>query len=209
MGSTKQISVIFWDFDGVLMNSNPTRDFGFERVLHDFPKEQVEELLAFHRKNGGLSRYVKFRYFFEEVRGEKTNEGDIRLWAARFSEIMRELLVDSNLLIDETLEFVKANQGKFVMHITSGSDQEELRFLCQELKINDLFASIHGSPTPKTELIRSIIESARYDKSECVLIGDSRNDWQAAKENGITFIEYNCPEIAELGDHALKRAFFK
>ena len=63
------IRVIFWDFDGVILNSNKVRDKGFETVLSGFPKEEVDKLLKFHRQNGGLSRYVKFRYFFEEIKG--------------------------------------------------------------------------------------------------------------------------------------------
>jgi beta-phosphoglucomutase-like phosphatase (HAD superfamily) len=39
------IKIIFWDFDGVILNSNEVRDNGFETVLKDFPTEQVEQLL--------------------------------------------------------------------------------------------------------------------------------------------------------------------
>lgn len=203
-----QIKVIFWDFDGVLMDSNAVRDLGFERVLSEFPKEQVDQLLAFHQANGGLSRYVKFRYFFEEIRKEPITDNEILVWAERFSLIMKELLVNPELLIEETLNFVKENQGKYIMYITSGSDQKELQFLCKEMKIDYLFKSIHGSPTSKTELVKAIIEACDYRREECVLIGDSINDWQAAKANGISFAEFNCPEIAYLGDKALKAELF-
>ena len=187
----KRQKVIFWDFDGVLMDSNAVRDAGFERVLSEFPKEQVKQLLAFHQANGGLSRYVKFRYFFEEIRKEPITEDEILIWAEKFSLIMKELLVNPELLIDETLNFVKENQGKYIMHITSGSDQNELQFLCQELKIDYLFKSIHGSPTCKTELVKGIIEACDYHKEECVLIGDSVNDLEAAECNNIHFYGFN------------------
>jgi len=65
------LDAIFWDFDGVLINSNSIREMGFEKVLSDYPKEKVEALLQFHKANGGLSRYVKFRHFFENILGEK------------------------------------------------------------------------------------------------------------------------------------------
>lgn len=58
------IEIIFWDFDGVIMDSMKVRDEGFKIVLKDYPSDQVEKLMEFHRNNGGLSRYVKFRYFF-------------------------------------------------------------------------------------------------------------------------------------------------
>lgn len=187
----ERVKVIFWDFDGVLMDSNAVRDLGFERVLSEFPKEQVDELLAFHQANGGLSRYVKFRYFFEEIRKEPITDDEILIWAERFSLIMKELLVNPKLLIAETMSFVKDNQGRYIMHITSGSDQNELRFLCQSMGIDHLFTSIHGSPKPKKEWVKELIETHGYSKEECVLIGDSYNDFDAAKENGIKFMSYN------------------
>lgn len=185
------INVIFWDFDGVLMDSNSVRDLGFERVLAEFPKDQVDRLLAFHQANGGLSRYVKFRYFFEEIRKESISDNDILIWAERFSLIMKELLVNPELLIEETLNFVKENQGKYIMHITSGSDQNELRFLCKSMGIDDLFTSIHGSPKPKKEWVKELIEMHGYNLSECVLIGDSFNDYEAANISNIHFMAYN------------------
>ena len=185
------IKVIFWDFDGVLMDSNAVRDLGFQRVLAEFPKDQVDQLLAFHQANGGLSRYVKFRYFFENIRGESITEDEILVWAERFSVIMKELLVNANLLIEETLNFVKENQGNYIMHITSGSDQNELRYLCKSMGIDHLFTSIHGSPKPKQELVEELIETNDYNKVECILIGDSYNDFEAADYNKIKFLLYN------------------
>lgn len=187
----KRQKVIFWDFDGVLLDSNAVRDLGFERVLSEFPKDQVDRLLAFHQANGGLSRYVKFRYFFEEIRKESISESEILIWAERFSTIMKGLLVNPKLLIEETLNFVKENQRKYIMHVTSGSDQDELRFLCKSLGIDHLFSSIHGSPKPKKEWVKELIEIYGYSKEECILIGDSINDWEAATENGIKFLGYN------------------
>ena len=192
------IKTIFWDFDGVLMDSNAIRDVGFERVLSEFPKEQVDQLLAFHQANGGLSRYVKFRYFFEEIRKQPITDDEILVWAERFSLIMKELLVNPKLLVDETLNFVKENQGKYIMHITSGSDQNELRYLCQSMEIDHLFTSIHGSPKPKKEWVKELIEAHGYIKEECVLIGDSYNDYNAAAENNIFFKAYNNDSIQHL-----------
>jgi hypothetical protein len=81
------------------MDSNSIRDLGFVRILAEFPKDQVNQLLKFHQANGGLSRYVKFRYFFEEVRGEVIEDEDVLVCAERFSIIMKELLVNTDLLI--------------------------------------------------------------------------------------------------------------
>ena len=188
--------VILWDFDGVLMNSNEVRDLGFEKVLVDYPKEHVAKLMQFHRKNGGLSRYVKFRFFFEEVLKQTATDSEIQVLADGFSVIMKELLTNKELLIKDSLNFVKKHYASIPMHIVSGSDQAELRYLCKEMGIDIYFKSIHGSPTPKNTLVKEVIESNGYLKEELVLIGDSMNDYEAAKVNGIDFYGYNNPEFS-------------
>lgn len=180
------------------MNSNAIRDLGFEEVLSDFPKEEVERLLYYHKSNGGLSRYVKFRYFFEEIRGERITDEEIKEWANRFSVRMKELLIDSSLLIEDTINFVQKYHSIYPMHIVSGSDGIELRYLCDALKIDKYFVSISGSPTPKTQIVSSLIVGYGYDRSNCVLIGDSINDYEAAKANGIVFYGYNNQDLQML-----------
>ena len=189
---------IFWDFDGVLMDSMPVRNKGFELVLKEFPKEQVAQLMEFHSKNGGLSRYVKFRYFFENIRNETVTNQEIDIWASKFSEIMKSELVNPRLLILDSINFVKKSYKKFEMHIVSGSDQEELRYLCASMGISQYFKSIHGSPTPKIELVHNLLTENNYDAQETVLIGDSGNDYDAALNNNIDFFAYNNPGLKEL-----------
>ncbi|MGH2278576.1 hypothetical protein ACRCD7_05475 [Aliarcobacter sp. ERUVET-7] len=35
------IKTIFWDFDGVILDSMPIRDFGFAKIFEEFDKELV------------------------------------------------------------------------------------------------------------------------------------------------------------------------
>jgi HAD superfamily hydrolase (TIGR01549 family) len=191
---------IFWDFDGVILNSNSIRDIGFELVLEDYPKGQVNLLLKYHRANGGLSRYVKFRYFFEVIRNESVTEEKIRLLAEKFSKIMRKRLVSRENLIAETITFLETNHTKIKMFVTSGSDEQELRFLCSELGISKYFKSIHGSPKPKAEIISELINSYNFLANECCVIGDSINDYEAAYYNGIQFFGFNNLSLVNMGD---------
>ena len=193
-----ELDAIFWDFDGVLMNSNAVRDKGFVEVLKDFPEAQVKDLLSFHQKNGGLSRYVKFRYFFEEIRGESITDEAILVWAERFSVLMKQFLTDRELLIKETMDFVQSYHQKIPMHVVSGSDQGELRYLCRSMGIDHYFKSIHGSPKPKTQWVGELVKEYDYAPSSCILIGDSINDFEAAKDNGLEFMGYNNKKVESL-----------
>jgi phosphoglycolate phosphatase-like HAD superfamily hydrolase len=198
-------TVILWDFDGVILFSDDIRIKGFREVLDVYPKAQVEQLLAFHKQNGGLSRYVKFRHFYEEIRGETISEDFIIQCANRFSAIMKKELASQKRLNQEVVTFIKKNSTKYRMHIVSGSDGEELNYLCKELGIASYFYSIDGSPVPKINLVQKVIAGNNYSKDHVCLIGDSKNDWEAANQNGIDFLGYNNKELKDLGKNYIEK----
>lgn len=208
MKSLEKYKTILWDFDGVILDSMPVRELGFRTVLKNYPTDQVEELLKFHRANGGWSRFVKLRFFFEKIRREEVSADLIQDLSKEFTEIMKSKLNSKDLLITDSLDYIKSNHLNFQMHIVSGSEHQELNFLCKELGIDSYFLSIHGSPTSKVELVYNSIRRNSYDQNEVILIGDSRNDWEAASANGIHFAGYNNAEIENLGEFYISRFDF-
>lgn len=187
----EKFKTILWDFDGVIMDSMPVRDKGFEIVLKNYPQKQVSLLMEYHRNNGGLSRYHKFRYFFEEIRKESITDTEIKVLAEEFSVVMLQNLLDESLLIEDSLNFIKNNYSKYDMHIVSGSDGNELRYICDTLELSKYFISIHGSPTPKKELVKNLMAENQYKIEDTCLVGDSFNDLEAADFNKISFYGYN------------------
>ncbi len=199
MKELKNKKNILWDFDGVILNSMDVREKGFREVLSEYPEDTVAELLKFHKKNGGLSRYVKFRYFLEQVLEEGDNDKQVQEWANGYSNIMRKHLTTKERLVGEVVDFIKKHYKEYRMHIVSGSDGEELRYLCEELGIARYFFSIEGSPTPKPDLVSDILRSYHYEREDTCLVGDSINDYDAAKENSIDFFGYNNRALREKG----------
>jgi len=195
---------ILFDFDGVILDSMPVRDSGFEEIFSDFDDKLVEQLLDYHNKNGGLSRYVKIEYFYNEILGKKISEKDIQNYAKNFSEIMKKKLTNRGYLIPETLDFIKNNFKKYNLHVVSGSDDKELRFLCKELDISTYFKSIHGSPVHKNKLVERVLSNNSYVKDETVLIGDSVNDCEAADVNGIDFYGFNNSNLISISKKYIK-----
>ncbi len=201
---SKKIKTVLWDFDGVILDSMKIRDWGFRRIFKDFSEEEVEKLIIYHRKNGGLSRYVKIKYFYEEIIGRDINENEINEYANEFSILMKQKLTDKNNLINDSVEFIKREKENYKFHIVSGSDQAELRFLCEKLEIAHFFISIHGSPTPKKQLVKDLMSENNYSKESTCLIGDSINDWEAANENQITFFGYNNSKLKDISQNYIQ-----
>ena len=185
------IKTIFWDFDGVILDSMPIRDYGFAKIFEDFDKELVDRLLEYHTLNGGLSRYVKIRYFYNTLLNVEISDEKVQEYADKFSTIMRNELTNKKYLIDETVEFIKLNYQNYNFHIVSGSDEKELNYLCKELDLTQYFKTIEGSPTAKNDLVKNILQKYSYNPKECILIGDSINDFDAANINCMKFYGYN------------------
>jgi len=192
---------ILWDFDGVILDSMKVRDSGFEKIFKDYDQKLINQLLAYHRINGGLSRYVKIRYFFEELLGQSITEESVLEYAQKFSTLMRKELTNSKNLILDTVNFIKNNHQNYNFHIVSGSDQEELRFLNKELGIDQYFISIHGSPTPKKQLVATLLKKHDYSLVNTCLIGDSINDYEAAIDNDISFYGFNNLSLKKISNN--------
>lgn len=192
------IKNILFDFDGVIIDSMPIKSEGFRKIFEEHDSEAVKLLLDFHNLNGGLSRYVKIKYFFEDVLGIPIEEKDILRYAEQFSEIVKEELNNPEHLIAEVVQFIRDNQENFNFHIVSGADEQELKYLCEQLNIAHYFQSIHGSPTHKNDLVKQVMKENGYLKTETILIGDSINDLEAAEINEIGFYAYNNADLKPL-----------
>jgi HAD superfamily hydrolase (TIGR01549 family) len=189
---------LFFDFDGVLFNSNKIRTKGFKIIFKEFPKTMVDKLVDYHEINGGSSRYHKIRYFFENILNKDISDELLQTYANEYREVMSKELFDEKLKISDSINFLKTKRKKFIkIYIVSGSDQNELRSLCEFLEIKDLFNGIYGSPIAKNDLVKNILKKNSLKLKDCCLIGDSLNDKEAALINDITFFAYNNHKLNE------------
>lgn len=198
------IKNILFDFDGVILDSMNIRDRGFEEIIIKYDESKVEEFIKFHRFNGGLSRFYKLRYFFEKILDQEVSDDKIQELAEEFSKIMRRELVKKKYLISETIKFIKENYKNYRFFIVSGSEQNELRYLCEKLEIDKYFEQILGSPIHKNDLIKNLIKELNLKKDECLLIGDSYNDYEAAEVNKIVFFGYNNKNLLKYSENYIE-----
>jgi len=185
------IKNIIFDFDGVILDSIPVKSEGFRKLFENFPKNKVDELIEYHMYNGGMSRYKKIEYFFTKILNKSILNEDILKYAKRYSQITKEELAQKKYLIKDTLNFIKQNYKKYNMHIASGADESDLKYICSRLNLEKYFLSINGSPKVKSKIVKDILEQNNYKQEESILIGDSINDYEASHMNGIEFYGYN------------------
>ena len=195
------IKTILWDFDGVIIDSMKIKGDGFVELFREHKKTDVKILEKYHYKNGGVSRFEKIRYFYEEILNEQISEENILNLANIFANIIKKKIFDKKNLIKDSMEFIKNNYKKFNFHIVSGAEHIELINLCDYLDIKSYFISIHGSPIKKDILIKNTIIDYKYSLDEIILIGDAMSDYRAAKINNILFYAFNNNDLIEISDY--------
>ena len=94
-----QFKNLIFDFDGVLVESNDIRIEGFRRLFQDYPENEVSQLMPYVEKNGGISRYVKIRYFFEVIRRESLEIEDLQSLANRYSKLVKEKIIQAESVL--------------------------------------------------------------------------------------------------------------
>ena len=191
MNTKSHLEALFFDFDGVVLDSNAIKTEGFRSILAGYESGDINAFLAYHEANGGISRYVKLRHFFSDILRRPADENEIDRLCNEFSVRMKSELSQKKYLIKDTLAFIESCHSKIPMHVVSGADEKELQYLCEVLGISHFFDSINGSPRSKEEILSTLLFGYGYESRRTVMIGDSINDLHAAATCETAFIGYN------------------
>ena len=176
-----------FDCDGVILDSNRLKTEAFARALEGDSEKYVDKMIAYHKANGGVSRYKKFRYYFQEINPHEDVEKNAKKAISRFAEIVQKGLIKCNH-IPGVLDFINDVKKKGLsLFVVSGSDGEELREVFNKRKIDSLFSAIYGSPPTKTENMKKV-KSQVGAQTKGIFFGDSRSDMEAAEGFGLDFI---------------------
>ena len=178
---------IIFDFDGVLVESNEIRFNGFRKLFKEYPQGQVEELVNYAKANGGISRYKKIEFFFNVILKEQISKETVNHWAAKFSKLVTQDIIEARP-VKGSLEFLRKYFNHFDFAIVSGSDEKELVTVCKERGIDHFFKMILGSPTEKKDNIAILLSHLGWMHEKSLYVGDSNNDFEAAKANNLDFI---------------------
>ena len=181
---------IIFDFDGVLADTNDIRVEGYRMLFQGYPDDQIQRMVDFARVNGGLSRHVKIRYFFETIRRGSISEKEVFEWADKYSAIVKQQVIEAPAIAGAT-EFLARYQDNFDFALISGSEQAELRDVCRQRGIAHFFVEILGSPALKEVNLAQFLARQGWEKDDCLFIGDSINDHEAVKKVGIPFLGRN------------------
>lgn len=195
------IKNILWDFDGVILNSMKIKGDGFIELFKEYDVRYLNKLEQYHYDNGGVSRFEKIKYFYNEILQKDITEREVIEFADKFAEIINKNLFNPSNLIEDSVSYIKENYKKYNFHIVSGAEHNELNELCKYFKLDKYFISIDGSPTKKDVLVKEVLEKFNYKKNETILIGDAITDYEASITNGIGFYGFNNLNLNKFGNY--------
>ncbi len=180
----KNYSHIFFDCDGVILNSNKVKTNAFYKIALEYGEEKAKKLLNYHIQNGGISRYKKIKYFQENILKNKDLDTYQKL-LNYYSEILKKELLKTE--ISHGIFKIKQFFPDSKLAVVSGSDQKELVWLFKKLKIDYIFdMGIFGSPKSKKEIFYQLFQNST-DISGSIFLGDSKYDFEVSKLYGLDF----------------------
>ncbi len=180
----KNYSHLFFDCDGVILNSNKVKTNAFYKIAIKYGQESAIKLVKYHINNGGISRYKKIKYFQNNI----IKNNDLKLYenlVNAYSEIVKKELLETE--ISKGIFKIKDFFPNSKFAVISGSDEKELLWLFKKLKIDHIFDNgIFGSPKSKEEIFNQIFKNSN-DIISSIYLGDSKYDFEVSKIYGMDF----------------------
>jgi len=174
-----------FDCDGVILNSNKQKSEAFFKSTLKYGKDNARKFKDYHIENGGISRNLKFKYFFESILKKKDYLSDLNEVMNDYSDIVKKDLEKSD--VTPKLSKIKRKYKKQNWLIVSGSNQDELREIFKKREIDKLFDSgIYGSPRDKITIFNEL-KSTSTLKKKTIYFGDSLYDYECAKKCNVDF----------------------
>jgi len=185
------IKTIFFDFDGVIADSVDIKTKAFAKLFERYGDEVVKKVVEYHLSHGGVSRYDKFRYYYQNFLGKKITDDEIDTLDKKFSEIVYNEVLKAPF-IEGALDFLDIcdRKGKN-MFVISATPKKEIERIVKARGIDRYFREVVGSPPTKDENLTYLIKQYDMGPLKAVYFGDSPNDLEVAQKHLISFIPIN------------------
>lgn len=180
------LKCLVFDCDGVILDSVPVKTRAFARLAEPYGPEARDKFVLYHAMHGGVSRYLKFGWFFREFLGREISPAESAEWGRKFESLALDEVRKCDL-IPGALNTLKRWQGVLPMYVCSGAPQAEVALVLRERGLEQYFNGIFGSPPAKALLLREIIKKACVLPEETLMVGDATTDRDAAVENDAQF----------------------
>lgn len=184
--------VVFWDFDGVIKESVAVKSAAFYDLFLPFGQDVATRVKEHHLANGGMSRFKKVPLYLSWA-GVGGEDDTAEAFCKRFAAIVEDGVVASEW-VPGVREFLSGYNEERLFVLVTATPQGEIESIVRRLEIESCFNRTYGAPTSKSAAIRRTLLETGIEAASAVMIGDSREDMNAAEECGIGFLLRRTPE---------------
>lgn len=202
------IKAIFFDFDGVLVESMDIKTEAFVQLFSIHGPNIIQKVASYHLQNGGVSRYDKFRYIYREILHQTLGDEELARLCDRFSKLVEKRVVEAPY-VDGAREFLEHYSDRYLCFVTSATPQREIEAIIRQRGMDRFFRVVYGYPTNKRDAVKTLLCLQKLGPEVAVYVGDAMCDYFAAMDNGVSFIarmtgdgalfnRINCTKIRDL-----------
>lgn len=181
---------IVFDFDGVIVDSEPIKQGGYSCMFSEFgeavPEAAVREGLEAFAEGGG-NRFEIIREILRRRDGTEPEESSVRRYAERYGSVV-EKKVQSLVVPPGVFATLATLAGAYPLYINSRTPSRPLAATIRSLGLSRFFKGVLGGELTKVDNLARIAEDEDAMPAEMLFVGDSRGDEQAAKKYGCVFI---------------------
>ena len=185
---------MFFDCDGVLLDSVHVKEREFRRLLERRIPERVDAAMEYYWANGGTSRLNKFRWIWTHLVGQPLEETEVAELGAEFAERVFRGVVECPMIAGAA-DFLERYCPELPAFVISGTPDEELKRVISARNLTRFFRGVFGSPKSKTQIGREIISDHGFHPRRIIFVGDATTDQDAARELGVFFVGLSGPHL--------------
>lgn len=185
-GPISNYATLVFDCDGVVLDSNRIKTDAFYQAALPYGEAAAQALVDYHIARGGVSRYLKFQHFLDEIVPRSHAGPDLEALLEAYAAAVRIGLMECG--IAPGLRELRATCPDQNWMIASGGDQDELRQIFAARDLDGLFnGGIFGSPDSKEIILAREAQSGNL-QTPALFLGDSKYDHIAAAGAGLDFV---------------------
>ncbi|HEX8524750.1 MAG TPA: HAD family phosphatase [Tepidisphaeraceae bacterium] len=187
------LRAVLFDFDGVIVNSEPLHYLAFHEVLRAEKVDLTEQ--EYYREMIGFDDKGAFKRIYE-MRGIALEPKVFLRLLTRKSEVMMELIRQrKHEALPGAAEFIRSLWREYPLAICSGALREEIEIMLEGISLRDCFKTIvsaedvtRGKPDPQGYLLTvaklSQMAHRELRPSECLVVEDAPTVIRSVKEAG-------------------------
>ncbi len=200
----REARIVFFDCDGVLLDSNRIKIDAIAHALRDFPASGIAACLDAFKAAFGRGRREHFETFHAILStscglslGDR--ESFVAERAALYADHLARTYPNAPAAFGAKALLALLADAGIPAHVVTGGVAQEAERALANAGLRSGIGTIHGTPMPKAEAMVQILAENNLQPEQAIMFGDARADRDAARETGCPFVFVSGLSLIDVG----------